>query len=91
MDPLATALFVSFVWTNHHMLTLNYIGDPEATILYFINMVGLWWAIGGFAGTLPFCSALSIFSMRLHISADIKGLVLRLAVVHGHKYKEIPK
>lgn len=40
---------------------------------------------------MPFCSALSIFTMRRHISADIKRLVLRPAVVSGYKYKKIQK
>jgi hypothetical protein len=37
---------------------------------------------------LPFCSALSIFTMRRHISADIKRLVLWL-VVRRYKYEKI--
>jgi hypothetical protein len=83
--PFATALFMScFDTTLTGRCAELRIGDPCG------RHTRVCYQRGGFvvgnrkvslALVLPFCSALSIFTMRRHISADIKRLVLWLAVV----------
>ena len=45
--------------------------------------------VGNREVSLALVSALSIFTMRRHMLADIKRLVLWLSVVHEYKYKKI--